>query len=67
MTYQVTMSSSIQKCILDLPDEILEGNLLILLSFNDLLSLKNLGNARLENCSKKVIKKNSLSKLVLFL
>lgn len=56
------MSTSIQKCILDLPDEILEGNVLILLSFNDLLSLKNLGNTRLENCTKNVIKKKPLSK-----
>ena len=61
------MSRSVQKCILDLPDEMLEGNLLILLSFNDLLRLKNPGNTRLENCSKTDIKKKPLSKLVLFL
>ena len=51
-----------QKCIFDIPDEILEDNLLMLLSFHDLMNLKNIGNKRLYNCSTKIIKKKPFSK-----
>jgi len=49
------MSHSIQKCILDIPDEILEDNLFSLLSFDDLIRLMNIGNARLFHCCDAVI------------
>ena len=51
-----------QKCIFDIPDEILEDNLLTLLSFNDLMNLMNIGNKRLYNCSTKIIKKKPFCK-----
>ena len=38
----VIMSISIPKCILDIPDEILEDSLLTLLSFNDIINLMNI-------------------------
>jgi len=57
----VIMSNSIQKCLLDIPDEILEDNLFTLLSFRDLLSLMNIGNARLFRCCIAVIKKRHYS------
>ena len=60
------MSDSIQKCILDIPDEILEDSLLTLLSFNDLISLMNIGNARLFHCCDTVIIKNPFSKCYYF-
>ena len=46
-----------QKCIFDIPDEILEDNLLTLLPFNDLMNLMNIGNVRLFRCCYAVIKK----------
>ena len=49
------MSNSIQKCIFDIPDEILEDNLFTLLSFSDLVSLMNIGNTRLLRCCDTVI------------
>ena len=63
------MSISIQKSILDVPDEILEDNLLTLLSFKDLMDLMSIGNARLIRCCSVVIKKKELKrkgKLLLF-
>ena len=56
----VIMSNSIQKCIMDIPDEILESNLLTLLSFNDHINLLNIGNARLFRCCYAVIKKKPI-------
>ena len=50
-----------QKCIFDIPDEILEDNLLTLLSFNDLMNLMNIGNARLFHCCYAVIKNKPIS------
>ena len=50
-----------QKCIFDIPDEILEDNLLTFLSFNDLMNLMNTGSERLYNCSNNVIKKKRLA------
>ena len=35
-----------QKCLFDIPDEILEDNLLTLLTFRDLMNLMNIGNER---------------------
>ena len=46
-----------QKCIFDIPDEILEDNLFTLLSVDDLMNLMNIGNSRLFRCSYAVIKK----------
>ena len=57
----VIMSNSIQKCLFDIPDEILEDNLFTLLSFGDLMNLINIGNARLCRCSNAVIKKKPIS------
>ena len=51
------MAISIQKCLLNIPDEILEDNLLTLLSFNDLMKMMNIGNARIFRCCYAVIKK----------
>ena len=51
-----------QKCIFDIPDEILEDNLLTLLSFRDLMNLINIGNERLYNCAKRIIKKKPFGK-----
>ena len=51
------MSNSIQKNIMDMPDEILEDNLFTLLSLDDLMNLMNIGNARLYRCCLVVIKK----------
>ena len=56
------MSNSIQKCIFDIPDEILENNLFTLLSFNDLITLMKIGNARLFRSCDAVIRKNPLGK-----
>ena len=56
------MSISILKGILDIPDDILEDNLLTLLSFRDLMNLRNIGNARLTRCCDVVIKKKPLGK-----
>ena len=53
----VIMSNSIQKSIMDIPDEILEENLLTLLSFNDLRNWMKIDNARLFRCCHAVIKK----------
>ena len=53
----VVMSNSIQKCIMDIPDEILEDKLFTLLSFDDYMNLMNIGNARLYRCCYVVIKK----------
>ena len=49
------MSLSIQKGILDIPDEILEDNLLTLLSFEDLINLMTIRNSRLIRCCGVVI------------
>ena len=51
-----------QKGILDVPDEILEDNLLTLLSFIDLMNLMNIGNTRLIRCCDVVIKKKPFGK-----
>ena len=56
------MSLSIQKGILDIPDEILEDNLLTLLSFHDLINLMNIRNSRLIRCCGVVIKKKGLER-----
>ena len=56
------MSNSIEKCILDIPDEILEDNLFTLLSFDDLIRLMNIGNARLFHCCDVVIIKKPFGK-----
>ena len=56
------MSNSIQKCILAIPDELLEGNLFTLLLFNDLIRLMSIGNARLFHCCDAVILKNPFGK-----
>ena len=56
------MSISIPKGILDIPDEILEDNLLTLLSVKDLMNLRNFGNARLTRCCDVVIKKKPYGK-----
>ena len=57
----VIMSISRETCLLDIPDEILEDNLLTLLSFNDLMNMMNIGNARLFRCCCEVIKKKPSS------
>ena len=54
------MSLSIQKGILDVPDEILEDNVLTLLSFQDLINLMSNRNSRLIRCCGAVIKKKGL-------
>ena len=54
------MSISIQKGILHVPDEILEDNLLTLLSFDDLMNLMKIGNVRLIRCCGAVMKKKQL-------
>ena len=51
-----------QKGILDVPDEILEDNLLTRLSFKDLLNLIHIGNGRLTHCCGVVIKKKRFGK-----
>ena len=56
----IVMSISIQKSILDVPDEILEDNLLTLLSSDDLINLMIIGNVRLIRCCCAVIKKKQL-------
>ena len=56
------IKSEEQKCIFDIPDEILEDNLLTLLSFRDLMNLMNIGNERLYNCAKRIIKKKPFGK-----
>ena len=56
------MSISIPKGILDIPDEILEDNLLTLLSFKDLMTLVNIGNERLIRCCDVVISKKLFGK-----
>ena len=53
----VIMSNSIQKCLFDIPDEILEDNLFTFLSLSDLNNLMNIGNARLYRCCYAVIQK----------
>ena len=57
----VVMSISRETCLLDIPDEILEDNLLTLLSFNDLMNMMNIGNTRLFRCCYAVIKKKPSS------
>jgi len=47
---------------MDIPDEILEDNLLTLLSFDDLMNLMNIGNVRLIRCCGAVIKKKGLER-----
>ena len=56
------MSLYIQKGILDIPDEILEDNLLTLLSFEDLINLMNIRDSRLIRCCSAVIKKKGLER-----
>ena len=56
------MLNPIQKSILDIPDEILEDNLFTFLSFDDLLRLMNIGNARLFHCCDAVIIKKDFGK-----
>ena len=45
------MSNSGQKNLLDLPDEILEYEVMKFLSFKDLFNLVNVGNQRLKFCA----------------
>ena len=56
-SFRVIMSSSIEKCVLDIPDEILEDKFLTLLPLNDLMNLMIIGKARLFHCGYAVIKK----------
>ena len=60
-SFMVIMSKSTQKCITDLPNEILVNNLLTFLSINDLMNLMNIGNAKLYHCCNAVIKKKPSS------
>ena len=64
-TFMVIMSNSIQKCLFDIPDEILEDNLFTLLSFGDLMNLMNIGNARLYRCCNAVVKKTPIDSKLL--
>ena len=59
------MTNPIQKSVLDIPDEILEDNLFTLLSFDDLIRLMNIGNARLFHCCDAVIIKKPFGKELL--
>ena len=60
----IIMSKKYKSCrqnsILDVPDEILEDNLLTLLSLDDLMNLMIIGNVRLIGCCCAVIKKKQL-------
>ena len=45
--------------LLDLPDEIIEDNLMNFLSLKDLYSCNKCGNERLKNCSTRVLQKRT--------
>ena len=51
-----------QKGVLDLPDEVIEDNIMVHLSCQDLSKLIGLGNRRLKDCSYRVMGKMPYSK-----
>lgn len=50
-----------KKCLLDLPDEMIEG-IAAFLSYDDLSNLYQLGNRRLYECAKRMSKKKPFRK-----
>ena len=53
--------NSQKKCLLDLPDEMIEG-IASFLSYDDLSNLYQLGNRRLYECAKRLSKKKPFRK-----